>query len=50
MKYILNHFKDSMQTKHENVTDRVNNAYVDTDFVIICNVYFIDVILVNFWA
>jgi hypothetical protein len=36
-----------MQTKHENVTGRVNNAYVDTD-VIICNVYLVDVLLVTF--
>lgn len=50
MKYVLNHFKYIMQTKHVNVTSRMNDAYVDTDFVIICNVYFIDIILVNFWA
>jgi len=49
MKFILNLFKDSMQTKHENVTGRMNNAYVDTD-VIICNVCLVDVILVTFWA
>jgi hypothetical protein len=50
MKYILNHFKDSMKMKRENVTGRMKNAYVDTDFVIICNVCFIDVILITFWA
>jgi len=39
-----------MQTKRENVTGRMNNAYVDADFVIICNVYFVDVTLTKFCA
>ena len=50
MKYVLNHFKDSTQTKSEKVTGRINNAYVDTELVIICNVSFIDVILIKFWS
>jgi len=48
MKFVLNHFKKSMQTKNGNVTGSRNNADVDTDFVIIYNVCFIDVILVTF--
>jgi hypothetical protein len=48
MIFILNHFKNSMQMKNENVTGGMNNAYGDRDFVIICNICFIDVILVNY--
>lgn len=48
MKFILNHFKKSMRKKNENVTGSTNNVDVDTDFVIICNICFIDVILVKY--